>query len=117
MFFAMFSVVSPASSLHVQRGGEADETSECRSLGFLPGFPIFSLRGRSWSVGFRLRSCCSRCRSACRARLSSRDAVSVDCLVSYFPLCGRCAIVGCLRTASAFPAFALVVLVGPVAVF
>ena len=29
--FSMFSVVSPASSLHVRRGGEAGETSECRS--------------------------------------------------------------------------------------
>ena len=29
--FSMFSVVSPASSLHVRRGGEASETSECRS--------------------------------------------------------------------------------------
>ena len=30
-FFAMFSVVSPSSYLHAQRGGEAGETSECRS--------------------------------------------------------------------------------------
>ena len=30
-FFAMFLVVSFASSLHAQRGGEAVETSECRS--------------------------------------------------------------------------------------
>ena len=30
-FFAMFSVVSPASSLHARRGGEAGEISECRS--------------------------------------------------------------------------------------
>ena len=51
------------------------------------------------------------------ARLSGQDAVSVDRLVSYFPLCGRWAIVGGLRTANAFPAFALVVSVGPVAVF
>ena len=29
--FSMFSVVSPASSLHIRRGGEAGETSECRS--------------------------------------------------------------------------------------
>ena len=29
--FSMFSVVSPASSLHARRGGEAGETSECRS--------------------------------------------------------------------------------------
>ena len=43
--------------------------------------------------------------------------MSVDRLVSYFPLCGRWAIVGGLRTTNAFPAFALVVSVGPVAVF
>ena len=30
-FFAMFLVVSPASSLHAQRGGEAGKTSECCS--------------------------------------------------------------------------------------
>ena len=30
-FFPMFSVVSPASSLHARRGGEAGETSEWRS--------------------------------------------------------------------------------------
>ena len=29
--FSMFSVVSPASSLHAQRGGAAGETSECHS--------------------------------------------------------------------------------------
>ena len=29
--FSMFSVVSPASSHHARRGGEAGETSECRS--------------------------------------------------------------------------------------
>ena len=92
-------------------------------LEFLPGLPIFGLRGRevtwarSWSSGFRLRSCCSLCRSACRARLSSRDAVRVDRLVSYFPLCGRYVSVGGLRTANAFPVFALVVSVGPVVVF
>ena len=43
--------------------------------------------------------------------------MSVDRLVSYFPLCGRCASVGGLWTANAFPVFALVVSVGPVAVF
>ena len=31
VFFFLFSVVSPASSLHARRGGEAGETSECRS--------------------------------------------------------------------------------------
>ena len=67
--------------------------------------------------GFLVRSCCSRCRSACSARLSGRDAVSVDRLVSCFPLCGRSAIVAGLRTASGFTAFALVVSVWPVAVF
>ena len=41
----------------------------------------------------------------------------MDRLVSCFPLCGRGAIVGGLRTASAFTAFALVVSVWPVAVF
>ena len=56
-------------------------------------------------------------RSACSARLSGRDTVSVDRLVSYFSLCGRYAIVGGLRTANAFPAFALVVSMGPVTVF
>ena len=30
-FFSMFSVVSPASSLHARQGGEAGETSKCRS--------------------------------------------------------------------------------------
>ena len=64
-----------------------------------------------------MRSYCSRCRSACRARFGGRDAVGVDRLVSCFPLCGRGAIVGGLRTASGFTAFALVVSVLPVAVF
>ena len=63
----------------------------------------------SWSNGSRVRSCCSRCRSACRAQFSGRDAVGVDRLVCCFPLCGRGAIVGGLRTASGFIAFALVV--------
>ena len=63
-----------------------------------------------------MRSCCLLCRSACRARLSGRDTVSVDRLVSYFPLCGRCVSVGGLQTTNAFPVFALVVSVGPVAV-
>ena len=43
--------------------------------------------------------------------------MSVDRLVSYFPLCGRCASVGGLRTANAFPVFTLVVSVGLVAIF
>ena len=92
-------------------------------LVFLPVLPIFGLRGRevtsarSWSSGFRWRSFCSLGRSAYRARLSGRDAVSVDRLVSYLPLCGRCVKVGGLWTASAFTVFALVVSVGPVVVF
>ena len=49
--------------------------------------------------------------------VSSRDAVCVDRLVCCFALCGRCAIVGGLQTASGFVAFALVVSVWPVAVF
>ena len=43
--------------------------------------------------------------------------MSVDRLVSCFPMCGRCVSVGGLRTANVFPVFALVVSVGPVAVF
>ena len=35
--------------------------------------------------------------------------MSVDRLVSYFPLCGRCVSVSGLRTANVFPVFALVV--------
>ena len=46
-----------------------------------------------------------------------RDAVCVDRLVCWLALCGRCAIVGGLRTARVFIAFALVVSVWPVAVF
>ena len=89
-------------------------------LGFLPGLPIFGLGGYLSPLlvdGFRVQSCCSRCCSACPARLSGQDAVSVDRLVSCFLLYGRCAIVGGLRTASGFTAFALVVSVWPVAVF
>ena len=92
-------------------------------LAFLPGLPIFGLGGRevtwarSWSDGFRVWSGCSRCRSACRAWLSGRDAVSVDSLVCCFTLCGRGVIVGGLWTANGFTAFALVVSVWPVAVF
>ena len=41
----------------------------------------------------------------------------VDRLVCCFALCGRCAIVAGLRTASGFMAFALVVSVWPMAVF
>ena len=51
------------------------------------------------------------------SRLSVRDAVSVDRLVSCFPMCGCCVSVGGLRTTNVFPVFALVVSVGPVAVF
>ena len=43
--------------------------------------------------------------------------MGMDHLVSCFPLCGRGAIVGGLRTASGSTAFALVVSVWPVAVF
>ena len=64
-----------------------------------------------------LSSCCSLCRFACRSWLSGRDAVSVDRLVSCFPMCGRCVTVGSLRTANVFPVFALVVSVGLVAFF
>ena len=49
--------------------------------------------------------------------VSGRDAVCVDRLVCCFALCGRCAIVGSLRTASGCMVFALVVSVWPVAVF
>ena len=49
--------------------------------------------------------------------VSGRDTVGVDRLVCCFALCGRVAIVGGLRTTSGFMAFALVVLVWPVAVF
>ena len=51
------------------------------------------------------------------SRLSGRDTVSVDRLISYFPLCGHCVSVGGLRTANVFIGFALVVSVGPVAGF
>ena len=43
--------------------------------------------------------------------------MSVDRLVSYLALCGRCVSVGGLRIANAFTVFALVVSVGPVVVF
>ena len=43
--------------------------------------------------------------------------MSVDHLVSYFPLCGLCVSVGGLRTADVFTGFALAVSVGPMAVF
>ena len=82
-------------------------------LVFLPGLPIFAL-GR---VAFVCGLFCSLGSSAYRARLSGRDAVSVDRLISYLPLCGRCGSVGGLRTASACTEFALVVSVGPVVVF
>ena len=48
--------------------------------------------------------------------LSSRSTL-VDCRVCWFALCSYCAIVGGLRTARVFIAFALVVSVWPVAVF
>ena len=51
------------------------------------------------------------------APLAVLGSAVVDRLISCFPLCGRCAIVGGLRTASGFTAFALVVSVWPVAVF
>ena len=43
--------------------------------------------------------------------------MSLDRLVSCFPLCGRGAIVGGLRTAGVFTVFDVVVLMWPVAVF
>ena len=43
--------------------------------------------------------------------------MSVDRLISCFPMCGRCVSVGGLRTANVFPVFVLVVSVGLVAVF
>ena len=43
--------------------------------------------------------------------------MGVDHLIGCFPLCGRSAIVGGLRAASDFTAFALVVSVWPVSVF
>ena len=43
--------------------------------------------------------------------------MGVDRLVSCFPLCGHGEIVGGLRTASGFTAFAVVVSVWPVVVF
>ena len=43
--------------------------------------------------------------------------MSVDHLVSCFPMCGHCVSVGGLRTANVLPVFSLVVSVGPVAVF
>ena len=49
--------------------------------------------------------------------VSGRDAVCVDHLVCWLALCGRCAIVGALRSAGILIAFALVVSVWPVAVF
>ena len=89
----------------------------------LPGLPILGLGSRegvcarSWPNCSRVRFCCSSCRSAFRARFSGRDAVGVDRLVCSFALCGRGAIIGGLRTANGFMAFALVVSVWPVAVF
>ena len=43
--------------------------------------------------------------------------MGVDRLIGCFPMCGRGAIVGGLRTANGFTAFALLVLVWPVAAF
>ena len=43
--------------------------------------------------------------------------MSVDRLVSCFPMCSRCVSFGGLRTANIFPVFALVVSVGLVAFF
>ena len=43
----MFSVVSSVSSLHARRGGETGEIFRgSLLLVFLPGLPIFGLRGR-----------------------------------------------------------------------
>ena len=85
-----------------------------RSSAWVAGMVLWA---RSWSNGSRVRSCCSRCHSACRAQFGGRDAVGVDRLIGCFPLCSRGVIVGGLRTASGFTAFALVVSVWPVAVF
>ena len=60
---------------------------------------------------------CGLVAHACRSRFGGRDAVDLDRLVGCFPLCGCGAIVGGLRTASGFTAFALVVSVWPAAVF
>ena len=51
------------------------------------------------------------------ASLSVRSQRSRRCVRGSSRLCGRCAIVGGLRTACVFIAFALVVSVWPVAVF
>ena len=53
---------------------------------------------------------------AFRAR-SAVETLCMDRLVCWLTLCGRCVIVGCLRTACVFVAFALVVSVWLVAVF
>ena len=119
----MLSVVSPVSSLHARQGSVTGEIFECRSCFFPPWPPNLRLGGQGGSLSPLLvewlcwQSCGSLCRFACRSRLRGRDAVSVDRLVSCFPLCGSCVSVGGLRTATVFPVFALVVLVGPVAVF
>ena len=49
--------------------------------------------------------------------VSGRDVVCLDRLVCWLALCGCCAIVGGLRTARVFIAFALVVSVWPLAAF
>ena len=85
----------------------------------LPGLPILGLGSQegvwacSWLIGFRVRSCCSRCRFTFR----SRSAVETLCVWIVSFAGWLCAIVGGLRTARILVAFALVVSVWPVAVF
>ena len=123
VFGEFFSVLGCLSRLISARSARWWGFRVLLQLGFLPGLPVFGLGGRevtwarSWSDGSRVWSCCPRYRSACCARFGGQDAVSVDRLVSCFPLCSRGAIVGGLLTASGFRAFALVVSVWPVAVF
>ena len=59
--FSMFSVVSPASSLHVRRGGEAGETSECRSS---YGSSLAS-RSSAWEAGRLLEPTLGRMAFVC----------------------------------------------------
>ena len=50
----LFSVASPASSLHALRGGEAGVFRVPLQLGFLPGFPIFGLGCREGALSLLL---------------------------------------------------------------
>ena len=97
--------------------------SSAAPVSFPPWAPNLRLERQGGSLSPLLvewlswRSCCSLCRFACRSQLSGRDAVNVDHLVSYFPLCGHCVSVGGLRTTNVFPVFTLVVSVRLMAVF